>query len=176
MRRPSRALLVPVRQDSEHGLTLYEVVGGGVALGLGTAPTHGSQLDIGEQEVHYHQRGTITGILLGILVFLGGIALLALTFKLAIDMFTTDPNKLFGLEAKTLDLSKAVATLMAVVVKVLLLLVMAIVGGLIANRGIHLYADSRHSSKAVVIKEKRDEPARRRARRDADDDEHDLTA
>ena len=121
-------------------------------------------------EVHYNQRGTIAGILLGILVFLGGIALLALTFKLAIDMFTTDPARLFDLQGKTLDLSKAVATLMGVVVKVLLLLVMAIVGGLIANRGIHLYADSRHS-KAVVIQER----SSRRDRRDRDE-ERDMTA
>ena len=121
-----------------------------------------------EEQTHYYQRGTIAGILLGILVFLGGIALLALTFKLAIDMFTTDPTKLFDTGGKTLDLSKAVATLMAVVVKVALLLVMAIVGGLIANRGIHLYADSRHS-KTVMIKEKSSEPPPRRNRRGEDD-------
>jgi len=129
-----------------------------------------------DHETHYYQRGTIAGILLGILVFLIGIALLAFTFKLAIDMFSTDPQRLFDTGGKTLDLSKAVATLMAVVVKVALLLVMAIVGGLIANRGIHLYADSRHS-KTVMIKEKSSEPPPRRGRRGADDlEERDMTA
>lgn len=153
MRRSSDQLLVPVVRDVENGLTLYEIVGGGMALALETGMARDRNDKRERQEVQYHQRGAVTGMLLGILVFLAGIGLLFLTFRLAIDMFGTDPSKLFNLEGKTLDLSKAVATLMGVVVKVLLLLVMAIVGGVIANRGIHLYADSRHS-RHVVIQEK----------------------
>ena len=95
--------------------------------------------------------GSIAGTLLGILVFLAGVALLALVFKLAIDMFGVEPSKLFGLDQKPgpggkpapLDLSKTVTLLMAVLVRVLLLLVMALVGGVIANRGIKMFADSR---------------------------------
>src|SRR5438045_1765721 len=57
------------------------------------------------------QEGTITGSLLGILTFLGGIALLALTFKLAIDMFHQDPQQIFVQPGKTLDISQAAGTL-----------------------------------------------------------------
>lgn len=112
-------------------------------------------------EVGFLQRGSIAGIVLGIIVFLGGIALLALTFDLAIEMFRTDPSTLFGLQGKPLDVNKAVTTLMGVVIRILLLLVMAIVGGVVANRGIHLYADSRASTKAVLLKS---EPERRKER------------
>jgi len=108
-------------------------------------------------EVHIVEsrtKGSIAGSLLGILTFLVGIALLALTFNLAITMFGVEPSKLFDLQpGKTLDISKAVTMLMGVVVKVLLLLVMAIVGGVVANRGVHLYADSRHASHHVVIRD-----------------------
>jgi hypothetical protein len=119
------------------------------------------------------QRGNITGTVLGILVFLAGAALLALTFKLAFDMFGTDPTRLFGLTpGKTLDLSKAVTLLMAVVVKILLLLVMAIISGLIANRGIHLYADSRHT-KAMIVKERQPEQTEYRERHQEDPEHRD---
>lgn len=80
----------------------------------------------------------------GILVFLGGVAILIFTFRLANDLFSQDPNQLLGLtKARDIDLNNAGAILGSVVIKVLLLLVMAVVGGMIANRGIRLYADSR---------------------------------
>ncbi len=89
----------------------------------------------------------LAGPLFGLLTFLAGIGLLGLTFKLAIDLFGVEPSRLFGLEpGKTLDLSKAGTLLMATVVKVLLLLVMALVGGLVASRGIKLYAEGRSTS------------------------------
>jgi hypothetical protein len=89
----------------------------------------------------------ITGSVLGIITFLAGIALLAMTFKFAIDMFGTDPAALFGLQqGEAIDLGRSVTVLMGIIVRVLLLVVMAIVGGLIASRGIRLYADARHSA------------------------------
>jgi hypothetical protein len=89
------------------------------------------------------QSGTAGGVL-GVLVFLAGVAILVFTFGLARDLFTQDPNQVLGLSKdKPLDLNNAGATLVGVLLKVLLLLVMALVGGMIANRGIKLYADSR---------------------------------
>lgn len=80
----------------------------------------------------------------GIVVFLAGVAILVFTFRLANDLFSQDPNQLLGLtKANDFDLNNAGAILGSVVIKVLLLLVMAVVGGMIANRGIRLYADSR---------------------------------
>lgn len=92
--------------------------------------------------------GHIAGGLFGILIFLAGIGLLALTFKLAIDLFGKEPSDLLGIkQGKALDLNNAGAQLAGVVLKILLLLVMAIVGGMVANRGIRLYADSKPSPK-----------------------------
>jgi hypothetical protein len=156
MGRKSSGFLVPVVYDPANGLTLYEVVQNGEIF-AGNDGEKGDLMSEGLmlEEDRRNTSGSIAGHLLGILAFLGGIAILVLTFRLAIEMFGTDPAKLFDLQpGKTLDLSKAATILMGVVIKVLLLLVMAIVGGLIANRGIHLYADSRQTTKQVVIREK----------------------
>lgn len=99
-----------------------------------------------------HKPG-LAGPVFGIITFFVGIAIMAFTFKLAMDMFGQDPRRLFELDTgKTLDINNAAATLLAVVVRILLLLVMAVVGGLIANRGIKLYADSRHADRPHRVK------------------------
>lgn len=86
----------------------------------------------------------LAGAIFGIIVFLIGVGLLALAFKLAYDMFTVDPVVVFKpKQGEALDLGQVVPSLMGVVVRVLLLLVMSTVGGMIANRGIRLYADAR---------------------------------
>lgn len=86
----------------------------------------------------------LAGGLFGILVFLGGVALLLTAFKLAYDMFSVDPVQNFRpKQGEALDLGQVVPSLISVVMKILLLLVMSIVGGMIANRGIRLYADGR---------------------------------
>lgn len=86
----------------------------------------------------------LAGGLFGILVFLAGVALLLFAFKLAYDMFHVDPSQLFSLKpGKPIDFSEVLPKLLGVVIRVLLLLVMAAVGGMIANRGIRLYADGR---------------------------------
>lgn len=98
-------------------------------------------------------------MVLGLLGFFGGLALLVFTFKLAFTMFGSDPYALFGIgKGKVLDLNTAAATLMAVVVKILLLIVMAAVGGVIAKHGIHLYADSRSSPQLIAIDKRDSEP------------------
>ncbi len=92
--------------------------------------------------------GHIAGGLFGILVFLVGVTLLGITFKLAIDLFVVEPSTLLGIQAgKTLDINNAGTQLIGVVLKILLLLVMATVGGMVANRGIRLYADSKPAPK-----------------------------
>ncbi len=89
-------------------------------------------------------RRDIFGTLLGLLVFLGGIALLLFTFRIAYDMFTVPPVRALGLiKDQPVDLGSAGSNLVGSLLKVLLLIVMALVGSLIANRGIQLYTDSR---------------------------------
>jgi hypothetical protein len=90
--------------------------------------------------------GSGVGGFLGILVFLGGIALLLLTFKMAYDMFYQDPAQALGLRGQqAIDLPKAGTNLAGVVIRVLVLIVMGIMGSLIANRGVSLFAGSRSS-------------------------------
>jgi hypothetical protein len=91
--------------------------------------------------------GSGLGGVLGILVFLGGVALLLFTFKLAYDMFFVPPDEALGMaNAKTLDLNRAGTNLVGVLVRILLLIVMGVVGSLIANRGVSLFAGSRSST------------------------------
>jgi hypothetical protein len=84
------------------------------------------------------------GSLVGILAFLGGVALLLLVFKLAYELFKIPPAQLLGIEgAKKLDLTAATASLFGVMIRITLLLVMGLVGSWIANRGISLYTQAR---------------------------------
>jgi len=84
------------------------------------------------------------GGLTGILVFLGGIVLLLLTFKLAFDMFSVPPAQAIKVGPKDpVELGRTAESFVQVVQRVLLLLVMSAVGSVIANRGIKLYGESR---------------------------------
>ncbi len=110
------------------------------------------------RELRHELKGGIAGVILGVLTILAGLALLGFTFKLAYAMFTTDPRQLLGIGAKPLDVSAALTTLMSVVIRILLLVFMAAVGGGIAKHGIHLYVDSRHTPSKIVIRERESEP------------------
>jgi hypothetical protein len=88
-------------------------------------------------------RRDVIGSVLGILVFLGGVALLIVTFRLAFDMFRVPPQTvLSGKPGQPLNLQLAGTTFVGVILRILLLLVMGFVSSLIANRGIHLYTHS----------------------------------
>jgi hypothetical protein len=79
---------------------------------------------------------------MGLLVFLGGIALLLVTFRLAYDMFTVSPDQALHLEkGQTLDVALAGRSFGVLILRVLLLIVMGLMGSMIANRGIKLYAE-----------------------------------
>ena len=89
-------------------------------------------------------RGSISGSLLGLLVFLGGVALLVFTFKLAYDMFMVPPQEALGVKPKQpLDLGQAGQSFAGLILRVLLLAVMGLMGSLVANRGIALFTGSR---------------------------------
>jgi len=83
------------------------------------------------------------GSLLGILVFLGGVGLLLITFREAYTMFTVPPQNALNLTpGKPFEAPAAGNSLAAIVIKILLLLIMGIFGSLIANKGISLYTQS----------------------------------
>lgn len=82
----------------------------------------------------------VTGQIVGILTFLGGVALLLLTFRLSYDLFQTPPSVALGLQpGEPVDLNRAGASGILLFVRVLTLLVMCIVSSVICNRGIRLY-------------------------------------
>ncbi len=81
---------------------------------------------------------------LGVVIFLGGVALLLFTFKLAYDMFSIAPAKAVVVSTGGgVDLGKSGDALVTVLLKILLLIVMGVMGSLIANRGVHLFTGSR---------------------------------
>jgi hypothetical protein len=89
------------------------------------------------------------GSLIGLTVFLGGIALLVLVFRLAYNLFTVPPAVALEIQqpGKPIDLSKTTNAASGVLIRFLLLLLMAGMGSLIANRGINLYGQSRSYKK-----------------------------
>ena len=84
------------------------------------------------------------GVSAGIIVFLGGIGLLLLTFKLAFDQFSLSPEAALHLTPGKPITQDALGIFGILIFHVLLLLVMAIISAVIANRGIKMYTDSRH--------------------------------
>jgi nitric oxide reductase large subunit len=91
-----------------------------------------------------HKRGSISTSILGVIVFLVGVALLAFTFKLAYDMFMVPPQDALGIKPKQpIDLGMAGQSFVGLIVKVLMLVVMGLMGSLIANRGVSMFAGSR---------------------------------
>ena len=85
-----------------------------------------------------------TGGTFGILVFLAGVFLLFVTFKLAFDQFAVPPEQAMKVTPDKPITQEAVAIFAGLIFRVLLLLVMSIVGAIVANRGIKMYTDSRH--------------------------------
>lgn len=96
-------------------------------------------------------RGSISGSVLGLLVFLAGVALLAFTFKLAYEMFIVPPSDALGIQKnQPLDLGLAGQSFVGVLIKILMLVVMGFVGSMIANRGVSLFAGSRMAQKKTT--------------------------
>ena len=84
------------------------------------------------------------GSFVGICVFLGGIGLLLFVFRLALDMFSIPERTALGIEhGKKLDLATAGTSLTSIIIRIMLLMLMALVGSWVANRGISLYTHSR---------------------------------
>ncbi len=80
------------------------------------------------------------GTFFGLLTFLGGVGLIVATFALAQGMFSVSPEVALDIrKGETLDLNKVVAAGVVIVVRVLLLIVMAGLGSVVASRGIKLY-------------------------------------
>jgi len=85
----------------------------------------------------------IPASLLGALVFLAGIALLALVFRMAYDLYFQPASQLVDVGTKTLDLQGLIRSTAASLIRIMLLCVMAVAGSLLAGRGVQMYFASR---------------------------------
>lgn len=103
-----------------------------------------TDIDAGASPRGGHPRRDGLGTVFGLLVFFGGVALLVVTFRLAYQLFTVPPESALGIQhGKTLDIARAGDLAAVLILRVILLLIMAFVGAMIANRGIALYAGAR---------------------------------
>jgi hypothetical protein len=99
--------------------------------------------------------GSVSASVLGIVVFLVGVGMLAFTFKLAYDMFMVPPPEALGIKPKQpLDLGQAGQSFVKELLKVLFLIVMGLMGSLIANRGVSLFAGSSIADKKIRTAQK----------------------
>ena len=89
------------------------------------------------------------GSLVGLAIVTGGLAILYLVFKEAWLLFKTPPNIALNVQpGKPIDLASAFNAITGVVVKIILLVIMAWLGSVIANRGIFLYSHSKPGRKS----------------------------
>ena len=81
------------------------------------------------------------GTTVGLLTFLGGMVLVVVTFMLAREMFSLDPRTALNIkDDEVMDANRAIEAGMFILFRVILLVVMAGIGSIVANRGIKLYA------------------------------------
>ena len=86
--------------------------------------------------------------ILGVVVFLAGVAIVIWTFMQAFDIFSKAPQLNLGVEQnKPINFSVVGVNFVRLLVKVLVLVVMAGIGSALANRGARMYA----SGKSVRI-------------------------
>jgi len=77
----------------------------------------------------------------GLLVFVLGVGLILLAFKMAFDLFQVPPTVAVGVDGeKEINLNTTISSAIGIVVRITLLVVMAGLGSMIANRGIRLYS------------------------------------
>jgi hypothetical protein len=83
------------------------------------------------------------GSLVGLVVFIAGAGLVAWSFWLAWGVFSRPPEVAMRLQPdQPMDFGAVVAGLFEVVAKAVMLVVMAGIGSVLANRGVRLYSES----------------------------------
>lgn len=93
----------------------------------------------------------------GIVVFLAGIALIAFTFQLALSIFSTPPQVSLEIkENQPINVNRIAEPFGKLIMQILLMIVMAWIGSVIANRGIKMYS-AQFSRKISTDKEPKKE-------------------
>lgn len=108
----------------------------------------GSELRVAEEkkkaEPTITSQRSVGGMLLGVLVFLGGLAILAFVFYIAYRLYGTPLSTLLNASDQTVTrLQRLLDVGVTVIIRILFLVLMTIIGSIITNRGIQMYASSR---------------------------------
>ena len=98
----------------------------------------------------------VIGRIIGMLVFLGGVAALGLVFSIAYKLFNAPPETALGLTFKNNPKTDPTAAAIGAQFGVLLfrlayLFIMSIAGSLIANKGINLYFSALQGSPVNLL-------------------------
>ncbi len=81
------------------------------------------------------------GTAVGLITFLAGVGLIVMTFILAREMFMMPAEQALNIkEGEVMDVNRALVAGTFILFRVILLVVMAGLGSIVANRGIKLYA------------------------------------
>ena len=97
---------------------------------------------------------------IALLVFLAGILLIGFTFAQAYEMFRVAPDvAVGGPEKQVLNIEGTVNNLVGIIKNVLLLVVMAVIGSVVASQGIKLYTRTKSSEKKTKDKVKAEKPS-----------------
>lgn len=81
------------------------------------------------------------GTAVGLITFLAGVGLIVMTFMLAREMFMMPAEQALNIkEGEVMDVNRALVAGTFILFRVILLVVMAGLGSIVANRGIKLYA------------------------------------
>ncbi|MBL8086584.1 MAG: hypothetical protein JNM85_00775 [Chthonomonas sp.] len=87
------------------------------------------------------------GSLVGIGTFVLGIVLLAVTFKIAIELFSTPPEVAVGIKkGEPIDVGATARLGMWLTMRVVMLLLMCFISSVITSRGIKLYSARREAA------------------------------
>lgn len=86
----------------------------------------------------------VAGEVVGLLTFLGGVAMLVGTFVIAWSLFQAPPEQALGIQPKrALDVDSVARTALGLAYRIVLLVLMSFLASLVANRGIKLYSTAR---------------------------------
>ncbi len=101
-------------------------------------------------------RGDIVGRLVGMLVFLVGVALLLIVFHIAYTLFTTPPASALGLKftgdpKKDPALASVGVQFAWLLFRIACLIIMSVASSMISNKGINLYFSALHGNPVTVV-------------------------
>ncbi len=83
-------------------------------------------------------------VVTGLIVFFAGIAMILFAFKLAFDLYSVPPAlRVDAVAGRPVDLTRAGESLTQTLIRILVIAIMAAIGGVVANRGISMYASTR---------------------------------